>query len=68
MNEEGKVSSFYIGVEGKINDTTLDIEVAFKMVETEIGGTLIGTPSLRGWSHSSLNFLRARPYGLAQLR
>ena len=36
VNEEGKVSSFYIGVEGKLTDRTLDIEVAFKTVETEI--------------------------------
>ena len=36
VNEEGKVSSFYVGVEAKITDTTLDIEVGFKTVDTEI--------------------------------
>ena len=30
VNEEGKVSSFYVGVEAKITDHTLDIEVGFK--------------------------------------
>ena len=36
VNEEGKVSSFYVGVEAEMTDTTLDIEVAFKTVETDL--------------------------------
>ena len=36
VNEEGKVSSFYVGVEAKMTDSTLDIEVGFKTVETEL--------------------------------
>jgi len=36
VNEEGKVSSFYVGVEAKITDHTLDIEVGFKTVESEL--------------------------------
>ena len=36
MNEEGKVSSFYVGVEAKMSDTTLDIEIGYKTVDTEL--------------------------------
>ena len=36
MNEEGKVSSFYVGVEAKMTDTTLDIEIGYKTVDTEL--------------------------------
>ena len=36
VNEDGKVSSFYVGVEAKITDHTLDIEVGFKTVESEL--------------------------------
>ena len=36
VNEEGKVSSFYVGVEAKMTDHTLDIEVGFKTVESEL--------------------------------
>jgi hypothetical protein len=36
VNEEGKVSSFYVGVEAKMSDTTLDIEIGYKTVDTEL--------------------------------
>ena len=36
MNEEGKVSSFYVGVEAKMTDHTLDIEIGYKTVDTEL--------------------------------
>ena len=36
VNEEGKVSSFYVGVEAKMTDHTLDIEVGYKTVESEL--------------------------------
>ena len=36
VNEDGKVSSFYVGVEAMITDHTLDIEVGFKTVETKL--------------------------------
>ena len=35
-NEEGKVSSFYVGVEAKMTDRTLDIEVGYKTVESDL--------------------------------
>ena len=35
-NEEGKVSSFYVGVEAKMSDTTLDIEIGYKTVESDL--------------------------------
>ena len=36
VNEEGKVSSFYVGVEAKMTDHTLDIEIGYKTAETEL--------------------------------
>ena len=36
VNEEGKVSSFYVGVEAKMTDHTLDIEIGYKTVDTEL--------------------------------
>ena len=36
VNEEGKVSSFYVGVEAKMTDHTLDIEIGYKTVESDL--------------------------------
>ena len=36
VDEEGKVSSFYVGVEAKITDHTLDIEIGYKTVESDL--------------------------------
>ena len=36
VNEDGKVSSFYVGVEAKITDYTLDIEIGYKTVESDL--------------------------------
>ena len=36
VNEEGKASSFYVGVEAKMSDHTLDIEIGYKTVESDL--------------------------------
>lgn len=36
VNEEGKASCFYVGVEAKMTDHTLDIEIGYNTVESDL--------------------------------
>ena len=36
VNEEGKVSSFYVGVEAEMTDRILDVKIEYKTVETDL--------------------------------